>query len=356
MNYKSTDYYLLFQTNGVNFFFTDLCTKYYDKFNGVTLSVNNQWRYYVHLSERALAEEAYKAFYKDVATVEESSRRFMETMDRATKSKDILKDMNTVSVESFDTFVSESAILMDEYSKFDHMYTDYLFKDLRGDLSDLVQLVQEKKNLFREYVNQVFFNEDGYLMLIIQKIADQKSVPVDQLLYASINKVRTLLANGIFKSEGKDGDDYALIRDNLQFTPLFGTEAKNFIRDFLVEENLSAVESIKGISVSKKGVYKGIVKKISIDYANLQQSVNALSQMERGIILVTESTVPEMLSIMARSLAVITDMGGMLSHAAITCRELDIPCIIGTKFATQVLKDGDMVEVDADSGIVKVTR
>ena len=76
MKYKSNDYYLLFQTNGVNFFFTDLCTKYYDKFNGVTISINIQWRYYVHLSEKVKAENAYRTFYKDEATVEAFQRRF----------------------------------------------------------------------------------------------------------------------------------------------------------------------------------------------------------------------------------------------------------------------------------------
>jgi pyruvate,water dikinase len=44
----------------------------------------------------------------------------------------------------------------------------------------------------------------------------------------------------------------------------------------------------------------------------------------------------------------------MLSHAAITARELKKPCIIGTKIATQVLHDGDLVEVDADKGVVRV--
>jgi pyruvate,water dikinase len=57
---------------------------------------------------------------------------------------------------------------------------------------------------------------------------------------------------------------------------------------------------------------------------------------------------------MKRSLAVVTDVGGILSHAAITCRELKKPCIIGTKIATQVLKDGDIVEVDAEEGVVRV--
>jgi pyruvate,water dikinase len=52
--------------------------------------------------------------------------------------------------------------------------------------------------------------------------------------------------------------------------------------------------------------------------------------------------------------AIITDEGGNTCHAAIVSRELKKPCIIGTKFATQTLKDGDMVNVDATTGIVSL--
>ncbi len=49
-------------------------------------------------------------------------------------------------------------------------------------------------------------------------------------------------------------------------------------------------------------------------------------------------------------------MGGLLCHAAIVSRELGKPCVIGTKFATQILKDGDLVEVDANRGVVKILK
>jgi len=48
------------------------------------------------------------------------------------------------------------------------------------------------------------------------------------------------------------------------------------------------------------------------------------------------------------------DEGGITCHAVIVSRELGIPCVIGTKIATKVLKDGDLVEVDADKGVVKI--
>lgn len=73
-----------------------------------------------------------------------------------------------------------------------------------------------------------------------------------------------------------------------------------------------------------------------------------------GDVLVTTMTHPEFLLLMKKASAIVTDEGGITCHAAIVARELGKPCIIGTKFATQVLKDGDMVEVDADSGVVRV--
>ena len=73
-----------------------------------------------------------------------------------------------------------------------------------------------------------------------------------------------------------------------------------------------------------------------------------------GDILVTSMTRPEFVPIMKRAGAVVTNEGGITCHAAIVSRELKIPCIIGTKIATQVLHDGDMVEVDADNGVVRI--
>lgn len=59
---------------------------------------------------------------------------------------------------------------------------------------------------------------------------------------------------------------------------------------------------------------------------------------------------------MKKAAAFVTDEGGMLCHAAIVARELKKPCIIGTKFATQILRDGDLVEVDANRGIITILK
>jgi phosphohistidine swiveling domain-containing protein len=75
-----------------------------------------------------------------------------------------------------------------------------------------------------------------------------------------------------------------------------------------------------------------------------------------GDILVTGMTDPNYVPLMRQAGAIVTDAGGMLCHAAIVSRELGKPCVIGTKIATQVLKDGDLVEVDADNGVIKIIQ
>ncbi len=79
-------------------------------------------------------------------------------------------------------------------------------------------------------------------------------------------------------------------------------------------------------------------------------------KMEKGDVLVANMTRPEYVILMKKAKAIVTDEGGLTSHAAVISRELGIPCIIGTQIATKVLKDGDLVEVDADKGIVRKVK
>ncbi len=99
-------------------------------------------------------------------------------------------------------------------------------------------------------------------------------------------------------------------------------------------------------TVAFKGKVVGQVKIIHTE--------NDLWKVQEWDVLVSWFTRPEYIPAMEKASAFITNDGGITCHAAIIARELKKPCIIGTKVATQVLKDGDLVEVDADNGIVKI--
>ena len=78
-----------------------------------------------------------------------------------------------------------------------------------------------------------------------------------------------------------------------------------------------------------------------------------LPKIKRGDILVSVATSPDLLAGMKKAAAIVTNEGGITCHAAIVSRELKIPCIVGVRNATKILKDGDIIKVDAERGIIK---
>jgi len=100
---------------------------------------------------------------------------------------------------------------------------------------------------------------------------------------------------------------------------------------------------IKGLGASP-GVASG---KVTIIH-----SAEELDKVKEGDILVTEMTDPDMVPAMRRAAAIVTNDGGMTCHAAIVSRELGIPCIVGTLKATEVIRDGQIVTVDATNSVV----
>ncbi len=124
---------------------------------------------------------------------------------------------------------------------------------------------------------------------------------------------------------------------------LTGEKAKKLFSQ-LVLPKIKEVNELKG-QCGFPGKVKGEVCIVN--------SVKEMSKFKEGQILVSVVTDPSLLPIMKKAAAFITNQGGLTCHAAIVARELKTPCVIGTKVATLVLKDGDMVEVDAENGIVK---
>lgn len=86
--------------------------------------------------------------------------------------------------------------------------------------------------------------------------------------------------------------------------------------------------------------------------ARLIERADQQAALSQGEVLVTEMTSPDWVPMMRRAAAIVTDAGGMTSHASIVSRELGIPCVVGTGTATTILKDGMQVTVDGASGVI----
>lgn len=81
-------------------------------------------------------------------------------------------------------------------------------------------------------------------------------------------------------------------------------------------------------------------------------AMSHLDKMQKGDVLITTMTTPDFVPAMQKASAIVTDHGGMTAHASIVSREMGIPCVVGTKEATRMLKDGDVITVDGTTGKV----
>ena len=154
--------------------------------------------------------------------------------------------------------------------------------------------------------------------------------------------------------KGKDFDTDCIKKRKATFVWLWddteyyyeGESANKKLAEELDGWNLEAEDRdvIQG-SVASPGKVRGVAK--------IVENESQLSKVEKGDILITYMTKPSFLPAMERAAAIVTNEGGVTCHAAIVSREMKKPCVIGIKVATQVFKDGDMVEVDADKGVVK---
>jgi len=119
-----------------------------------------------------------------------------------------------------------------------------------------------------------------------------------------------------------------------------------------IGKGIETKKEITILTLEGNTTYPGIVKGRVAVITNIKD----IKKLKRGNILVSSMTTPDMIVAFDKVAAIVTNEGGITSHAAISSRELKIPCVIATKNATSVLKDGDFIEVDANKGIVKILK
>jgi len=177
----------------------------------------------------------------------------------------------------------------------------------------------------------------------LEKIAKDKGVSYEDILYCTRKEIESDMINAINIQERKKA--WSIVANKNDFQIVTGEDNKKLVDIF---SNLEK----HGDEIKGKPVFHGVVT----GKVRIIKRKDQLSSLAKGDILVTSMTTPDMIPAMKKVAAFVTDEGGITCHAAIIAREMKKPCITGTKNATQVLKDGDLVEVDANKGIVKIIR
>ncbi len=181
---------------------------------------------------------------------------------------------------------------------------------------------------------------------ILKEAADKLGLTYDEIIWLSDREILVGLKGGKTPSK-KDllerEKAYGYTETEEEEVIITGEHLHRLVRKLVPKVNTNVNEFV-GI-VGSKGM--------AIGNAFIAFKPQDAVEMKKGDILVAPQTTPDYIVLMKRAGAIVTDEGGITCHAAVVSRELGIPCVVGTKFATHVLKTGDRVEVDANSGLIR---
>jgi len=183
---------------------------------------------------------------------------------------------------------------------------------------------------------------------LFREIGRRNNLTSEDIKWLIPSETKTLIFTGRLPSAKKLNERKfasVLLFRNGKHIIFEGRKADKFIKKEVEElPPLSIPDFIKG-AIAYTGIAQGVVRLIL--------SQKDVAKMQQGDILVARMTTPEIVPAARLAAAIVTDEGGITCHAAIISRELKIPCVVGTKFATKMLEDNDMIIVDANRGIVK---
>ena len=213
---------------------------------------------------------------------------------------------------------------------------------------ELMNLVERFGNL-QDDRKMYNFKADYYLELFLDEFSKRSGNDKEDLRFLLPNELSSVLKttyNSLAKARRLC---FVFVCSEGEIKQFTGDKALNIAKRFASNKNLN------------EGMIHGMVASVGLDWyfrgtAKVVHSVNEIDKINDGDILVATMTSPDFVMGMKKAGAIITDTGGMLSHAAIVSRELKKPCIIGTEVATKVIKDGDVVEIHCGRGTVKIVK
>lgn len=220
--------------------------------------------------------------------------------------------------------------------------------EIPRDLEALLDLVG-KVAYFQDLRKRAMLQAVHYSNLLLAHIASRYDIPQRNLLFALPRELtKKNLSRKEFPAILESRSRRCLILYGYAEWRIFdGQEAKAKETELLGPQNAK----IEGVSPNVMGTCASLG--YAVGRAKVVLTAADIPKVQKGDVLVARSTRPEYVPAMKRACAIVTDEGGITSHAAIVSRELGVPCVIGTKVATLAFKDGDYVEVNANHGIVR---
>jgi phosphoenolpyruvate synthase/pyruvate phosphate dikinase len=355
---KSIDYIRMFESSGMPFLITSISLGYYKNLEVIAIFKNNLWTTFLpKLKQKITLKNGLRlfgnknSFNKYVYDFNEYKKNSIKFFEKIISKKNILKK----DLKNFFDLISKFWFF---YSKTEFFYTDnaYIKSQNNKIIAKNLKKLEKIKNYGRKHMNKMIFGKSSYLIKVLSIISKQFNISINNLLWMSKNEILDLYdENKINISKIKQRKNaYVFFIQNKTLLNFEGKKAKNFISSFVVKD-LKNINIIKG-TTANSGRVIGKAKVLFYGADNFDKVSKLIKKMKNRDILVTETTSPEIMPACKKAAAILTNQGGLLSHAAIVSRELKIPCIVGLENITKIVKDGDILDVDANQGIVKILK
>jgi phosphohistidine swiveling domain-containing protein len=352
-NLNPKNYVLTFKASGVSVFVTDIHKDAYKKLEVLFIIEHGEFKQYFTKTAYNRALNLGLEFYKNKKRVTEYQKNiFLHNKKFTDFFSSKIKGSAYISKSVLKTFFEYTKTLCSEYTKMNIEFTEkaFTYKEKNKNIGKNLEITMKSKDVVRSFMNMVLFEKNSYLSILFKILSKQFAVN-----YKILENLTQKEIFALYKSELKN-PGLILKRQNALVSiwnknqPILGANAIKIIKNF--KQSSSKTNRVEG-QIANKGKVSGRVKIIPVNYGNMQKINKEIGKMKKGDVLIAETTAPELILACQKASAIITDLGGLMSHAAIISRELKIPCIVGTKSATKVFKDGDLVEVDANNGIVR---
>ncbi len=323
-----------------------------------------------------MAQEIKEKKWEDVF-LQKSSHEIMKTLEQNAEGKNIRKKIQEYQQKMFwmNNGYAGAKILSVEHFIEDLKHTLEKHKDPKKDISheeEHFRTIEERKKAFFEEhglsdelkklieINDIMgiihdVRKEGithtnhFTDLFAAKIGKELNIPLEEMRFLSHYEIEEAILKTVTRAELQERKRKSVFiteHGETQYI-LAGKEAEEFIDELNKTQQHETEEILKGHCASQ-GYAKGIVK--------VCRGMAEVAKFKEGEILVACMTQPEFVPAMKKAIAIVTDEGGLTCHAAIISRELKKPCIISTKKATRVLKDGMLVEVNATEGYLKILK
>ncbi|MDP1728789.1 MAG: PEP-utilizing enzyme, partial [archaeon] len=357
---KKESYVFICRFKELPYLISDLFMQGYAKHKPYYCYVNGFWySYFTKESYELALDEGLTKIKKD-GWIKNFEFEYKSLVNKSSDFKIDLDKTKKLTKSKINEFFDYLKLLLQYYYPLDHFFTDKAFAESEKNksLRPAVNKMGELKNFFREKLNEIVLYPNNMTQQYLQRISENYNVPFESLYLYSAEEIGKIPEG--FRLSRKEiqgrSTKYAMYYDGEKSHYYSEKEADKIIEEIheepISDNVLKGIPANKGKITAKARVLEYTLNTLK-DFGKIE---NLIKSMQKGEILVTETTGPEIMKACNKAIAIITDEGGLLSHAAIIARELKIPCIVGTKFATSTIKTGDLIEVDANKGIIKILK